>query len=72
MKTMLILVEDDYADTLPTRFPEDKAWVLSPRYDAFRCRLHHALETYGKHPETFEAYHKVLAETDLRLRGEEA
>lgn len=43
MKTLLLLVEDDYADTLKQQLPGDKAWVMPKRYDAFRRELHTAL-----------------------------
>jgi hypothetical protein len=45
MKTLLLLVEDDYANSLKQQLPSDKAWVMPERYDAFRCALHHALES---------------------------
>ncbi len=45
MKTLLLLVEDDYADTLKQQLPGDKAWVMPERYDAFRCALHSTLES---------------------------
>ena len=36
MKTLLILVDDAYAETFTATLPVDKAWVLDARYDAFR------------------------------------
>ena len=64
MKTLLILVDDAYAETLKKQLPGDKAWILETRYDTFRCRLHQALEDYGETPDGFEPYHKTIAETD--------
>jgi len=72
MKTLLILVDDTYADTLKTLLPEDKAWVLDARYDTFRCQLHNAYETYCDSPGTFEAYHDALSDIDMWLSGENA
>ena len=64
MKTLLILVDDEYADTLTRTLPADKAWVLDDRYDAFRCRVRHALETYNQSPESAEIYHDTIAALD--------
>lgn len=71
MQTLLLLVEDDLVDTLKATLPVDKAWVLDARYDAFRCRLHHALDTYRARPDAFEAYHDTVVRLDRWLAGEE-
>jgi len=67
VKTLLILVDDTYADTLKAILPDDKAWVLNPKYDSFRCQLHHEFETYKARPERFEAYHDALNDIDAWL-----
>ena len=46
MKTVLLLVDDAYAESLRETLPPDKAWILDERYDRFRCEVHHALRSY--------------------------
>ncbi len=70
MKTLLVLVEDDYAEALQSQLPSDKAWLLPERYDAFRCRLHHAYETFFSAPETFSSYQETMTQMDKLLAGE--
>ena len=70
MKTLLILLDDAYADTLKEQLPGDKAWILDARYDAFRCRLHAALDNYFETRDGFEAYHETIAATDAWLAAE--
>jgi len=64
MKTLLIFVDDAYAETFTATLPVDKAWVLDARYDAFRCRVRRALENYNQSPESAETYHDTISELD--------
>lgn len=50
MQTLLLLVDDTYAETLKQSLPDDKAWILPERYDTFRCQVRQALETYKNDP----------------------
>lgn len=50
MKTLLFLVQDDFAEKVPGLLPDDKAWILPKRYDIFRCQVRQALETYKDDP----------------------
>jgi hypothetical protein len=70
MKTLLMLVDDAYADTLKEQLPGDKAWILDARYDTFRCQLRQALDAYLESPEDAEAYHDTLARMDEWLATE--
>jgi len=67
MKTLLLLVNDDYAETLKAQLPADQAWVLDARYDAFRCQLRHSLETYLDSPASSVAYHDTIKQLDAWL-----
>lgn len=67
MKTLLLLVDDDYADTLQGELPEGKAWVLPQRYDTFRCALHTALESARTKPDTLIELQSVITETNAWL-----
>ena len=70
MKTLLVLVEDDYAEALQSQLPPDKAWLLPERYDAFRCRVHHAYEIFCTAPETFRSYQETMTEMNKLFEGE--
>lgn len=70
MKTLLVLVEDDYAEALQSQLPQDKAWLLPERYDAFRCRVHHAFETFCTAPESFSSYQESMTEMNKLFEGE--
>ena len=67
MKTLLLLVDDTYAEELKEQLPGDKAWILDTRYDAFRCRLHTTLDDYVKESAHFEPYHETIDELNRWL-----
>ncbi|MHC3995125.1 hypothetical protein ACXWTF_09875 [Thiomicrolovo sp. ZZH C-3] len=67
MQTVLLLVDDTYADTLKQSLPADKAWVLDARYDAFRCGVRCSLEEYRTSPDTVTVYHETIEEIDAWL-----
>jgi len=67
MQTLLLLVDDTYAETLKQTLPSDKAWILEPRYDTFRCRVRQALDAYRADPESATVYHDTIAELDRWL-----
>jgi hypothetical protein len=72
MRTLLILVNDEIAQTLEEHLPVGKAWILDPRYDHFRCQIHCALKTYSETPEVFETYSQTMSQMDAWLSGQQA
>ncbi|MEJ2467830.1 MAG: hypothetical protein P8Y51_01945, partial [Campylobacterales bacterium] len=60
MRTLLLLVDDEYAETLKNELPGDKAWILNPRYDAFRCQVRQAFETYREAPSSATTYSDTI------------
>lgn len=67
MKAVLILVEDELAEKLPSWLPEEGAWVLDQRYDEFRCSVHGALLTYRYMPSTCRPYLELMNDLDAWL-----
>jgi hypothetical protein len=67
MQTLLLLVDDSYAETLKQSLPNDKAWILDDRYDSFRCQVRIALEAYRTSPEDVTIYHETIADIDTWL-----
>jgi hypothetical protein len=72
MRTLLLLVDDEYAETLRNELPEDKAWILDPRYDAFRCQVRQAFEAYREAPASAEAYADAIPRLDQWLEEQKA
>jgi len=72
MRTLLLLVDDDYVDTLKQTLPDDKAWVLPPRFDTFRCQVRQALSAYREAAEESIPYHDAAAELDRWLTEQPA
>lgn len=67
MQTLLLLVDDTYAETLKQSLPNDKAWVLDERYDCFRCEVRHALKHYRTSPDDVTVYHETIVDIDTWL-----
>jgi len=70
MKTIVLLVSDEIAQTLPSLLPAEQAWILDERYDTFRCHLHAAVESYTEDPSSFQSYHDLIADFDAWLHKE--
>lgn len=70
MKTLLLLIEDDLADTLSGMLPDDKAWILPERYDIFRCEVRQALDAYKNDPSTCTTLESVMEAMDHWIGSE--
>lgn len=72
MRTLLLLVDDEFAETLKKELPADKAWILDARYDTFRCRVRQALEAYREAPASAAVYADALPQLDQWLEEQNA
>lgn len=72
MRTLLLLVDDDYAEELKKALPADKAWILDTRFDTFRCGVRQALEAYREAPASASAYVDVISQLDQWLEEQKA
>lgn len=69
MKSVVIVIEDALADNLQTLLPQEGAWIMPPRYDAFRSSIACEYRRCREEASTFTPLQEALASLDVALAG---